>query len=327
MLTPILQCSTMPPRLAASNTEVSGAEANGDVQVKFKYLALGGCPLNNPLSNLERRGLACSIQTQMGFRRSAFALSINGALQLMRFLRGELEIPAWVRDCCYGDSKHVPNAAQSALLAQADIAMMEMSSPIEFVYGDFILNQNRFREIIVSPLRDVDKTTRTLTNKWLSEGIQKQNEELRQKYASALLDMLPSNTEELLHIRDVVFTLRGRQVREEEIYQGLKALLPMLPAPLLIVLHNYSYMPDGRPVIWPADFKDNSRNAARRLGIPVYDPLQVVQRHWGGDVLMEDRRHYHRSFERVIGDEYLALARIMAPSLVFGADFDGRAVA
>ncbi|QEN85054.1 hypothetical protein FZC33_01985 [Labrys sp. KNU-23] len=286
--------------------------------MKFRFLSLGGCPLNNPLTNLDKRGFADSMHHRMGFRRAPFSLSISGAIQLVQFISGKLEIPAWIREYCYADPVHVPNAAQQALLPETDIVMMEMSSPIEFVYEGFILNQNRFRERVLTPLRDIDKMTRSLTNKWINEGIQKQNEELRKKYSSELLKVLTDDTEAVQRLRDVVDKLRGRHVREQEIYQGFKTLLPMLPAPLVLVLHNYSYMPDGRPVIWPSDFKDNSSNAARRHGIPLYDPMEVVQRHWGSDVLMEDRRHYARSFDKYVADEYLALARVWVPKLVFG---------
>lgn len=284
----------------------------------FNYLSLGGCPLNIPLGNLVRRGLAHSVHSMMGFKRPPFALSVNGAVQLMRFLRGELEVPTWIREYCYADPDHVPDDRQRKILQQTHLVMMEMSSPIEFVYEGFILNQNRFRERILVPLRDMDKSIRNLSNKWLNEGIQKQNEELRVKYSGELLAALPTDTEEMLHIRDIVSKLRGQHVREEEIVTGLQKLLPLLPAPLVIVLHNYSYMPDGRPIIWPSDFKMNSTKAAQRLGIPFYDPLDVVQRHWGGDILMEDRRHYTRSFDPVVADEYLAVARVLTPSLVFG---------
>lgn len=291
------------------------------------YMSLGGCPLNNPLLSLIRRKLARSVHVEMGFRRTPVSLSSGGAVQLVDFSLGKIEIPRWVRGMCYGDPNTVPTRAQSARHTAADVVMIEMSTPIEFVFDGFVLNQNRFREVIVAPLHRHGDAARKLANRWANEGLQKQNEEVRVATSTALLDLLPSDTAEDKLLRETVERTHGRHVREKEIHAGLKQVVETLNKPTAVVLHNYSYMPDGRPVIWPSDFKDNSLAAAERLGLPCYDPADVVKRHWGKDVMMADMRHYSRWFNLVIADEYLRLAQIIEPALILGHDFERRLVA
>ena len=286
------------------------------------YLSLGGCPLNNPLLSLIRRKLAASIHVQMGFRRTPFSLSSGGALQLVNFGLGKIEIPRWVRGLCYGDPNHVPNPAQQARHASADVVLIEMSTPIELVLDGYVLNQNRFKEVVIAPLQRLDDGARKLASRWMNEGLQKQNEGYRVSSAAALLELIPNNSEQNSLLRDTISRTHARHVREPEIFAGLKQVVETLNKPTAVVLHNYSYMPDGRPIIWPSDFKDNSRAAAERLGIPVYDPAILVNRHWGKNVMMADMRHYSRGFDMVVADEYLRLAQVIQPSLLLGKEFE-----
>ena len=293
----------------------------------LRYMSLGGCPLNNPLLSLVRRKLARSVHVEMGFRRTPFSLSSGGAVQLVEFMLGRLEIPRWVRGMCYGDPRHVPTATQSARHHDADVVLIEMSTPIEYVFDGFVLNQNRFREAIAGPLARYDDATRRLVSRWLREGVQKQNEEARVAASTALLGIIDADTEDAVNLRDVIARLHGRHVGEEAIFAGLKQVVETLNKPTAVVLHNFSYMPDGRPLSFPADFKANSSAAAGRLGLPCYDPAIVVNRHWNTSVMMADMRHYRRGFDEIVGDEFLRLAQVIEPALILGKDFEGRLAA
>ena len=288
----------------------------------LSYFSIGGCPLNNPLLSLVRRNLASPLHVQMGFRRTPFSLSSGGARQLVDFCLGRVDIPRWVRGMCYGDPNHVPSAAQGARLRNADVVFIEMSTPIEFIFDDFVLNQNRFKDTVLLPLQRYGDPVRRLAARWVNEGLQKQNTDVRVASASALLELIPDDSEQNGFIRQTISRTHARHVKEAEIYQGLKYVAETLDKPTAVILHNYSYMPDGRPLSWPPSFKEHSRTAAERLGIPVYDPATVVNRHWGKNVMMADLRHYSRGFDATVGDEYLRLAQVIQPSLLLGKAFD-----
>ena len=63
-----------------------------------------------------------------------------------------------------------------------------------------------------------------------------------------------------------------------------------------IVLHNFQYMPDGRPISWPAEFKDQATEVARALGVPALDYAPFVVEHGAARVMAPDLRHWNADF-------------------------------
>lgn len=63
-----------------------------------------------------------------------------------------------------------------------------------------------------------------------------------------------------------------------------------------MVHHNFRYMPDGRPISWPAELKDQSIEVARRLGAHEHDFAPFVAEHGTKRVLADDFRHWNVEF-------------------------------
>jgi RNAse (barnase) inhibitor barstar len=274
---------------------------NGTFQM-IRVAAFGGCPLHHPLYALRRRNLATDLAKALGFRRAAFALSSGAAVQLLRFCRGELEIPENVRNLCYADSVHVPQGNQRRVHSIADIVLVEMSTPVEVVFDGFILNNNRLKERFLGPVRERYPHVAGAAVRWRT-SLQKRHEEARAEAAEEILAGLPTETEDDLFLRELVAGTRVRETKKDDIVADLDCLRTELPLPLGIILHNFNYMPDGRPISWPADFRANCLAAARELGVPIYDPAPLVAEFGAPAALAGDMRHYSPEFRPIIADE------------------------
>lgn len=268
----------------------------------IRVASFGGCPLLFPLHALRREGLATHLAGVMGFTRPPFALSSGAAVQLLRFCRGDLEIPERVRKLCYADPAHVPTGSQCRVLGGADLALVEMSTPIEVVYRGFVLNNNRLKDRFLAPLRRKFPKLEALAY-WRSKGLQKRNDAARAQAVEEILANLPPDSEDNLFARDLIELARVRETKTADIVADLHCLQTELPLPLGIILHNFNYMPDGRPISWPADFRANCLAAAKELGVPVYDPAALVASYGATAALTEDMRHYSHEFWPVIGHD------------------------
>ncbi len=288
----------------------------------LRVVALGGCPLHHPLNCMRRDKIAAELSKAMGFRAPPFALSSGAALQTVRFCRGDLEIPANIRELCYADPKHVPKGNQQLVIAMGDIVLVEMSTPVEVVYRGFILNNNRLKDRFALPLKQRIPSLGPALSRWRGDGLQKRNHAKRSTAAEYLLANIP-DTDENSFARDVIENTWVRETKTAEIVADLDTLRTELPLPLGIVLHNFNYMPDGRPISWPADFRRNTIEAARQLGVPLYDPADLVASYGAVAALGNDMRHYSPPFRAVLAEE---MHRKLIAPLVAQANSDQRLI-
>jgi hypothetical protein len=269
----------------------------------FRVFTFGGCPLYNPMRLLKEARIASHPFKAMGFKRPPFALSSGAAIQLMKFSQGKIAIPKNVRDLCYGDSEPAPTEQHQAALAKCDIALVELSTPIEIVYDGFVLNNNRLKDRFIHDIaRQVPQAGKAL-RKWRSVGLQGVKDAVRSATAAEALEFLPKDTERDLFVRDVIGTATARETKTPQIVADLGFLRSQLPMPMGMILHNFNYMPDGRPISWPADFRDNCLAAAQELNIPVYDPAPLVAEH-GTSRAMKNERHYSDAFLPLVADAF-----------------------
>jgi hypothetical protein len=269
----------------------------------FRVFTFGGCPLYNPLKLLKEARIASHPFKAMGFKRPPFALSSGAAIQLLKFAQGKLDIPKNVRDLCYGDSKPASNELDQTVLAKSDIILVELSTPIEIVYDGYVLNNNRLKDRFIQDIAERVPQAGTALRKWRSVGLQGVKDAVRSATAAEALEFLPKDTERDLFIRDVIGKAAARETKTAQIVADLGFLRSQLPIPMGMILHNFNYMPDGRPVSWPADFRDNCLAAARELNIPVYDPAPLVAQH-GTSWAMKNDRHYSDALLPLVADAF-----------------------
>ena len=120
--------------------------------------------------------------------------------------------------------------------------------------------------------------------------------------AEELYYLIPNNTEERRNIAEFVRGTSSRILTIDEMEKALADLRDRLKIPMALVLHNFNYLPNGEPVSWPADFKDNSAEIGRRLGIPTLDTSSFVAERGVKEVMESDLRHFKASSFLPIGE-------------------------
>lgn len=184
---------------------------------------------------------------------------------------------------------------------------MEMSTPIEYLYEGFALNINRFEEVTLPALKESGVPPK-LVSRWRS-ALLKNNEETRKELAAEIFVASNGFSEEQQWLRQFIATTISRRVSVERMISDLDQLRSRLNAPLFMVHHNFQYMPDGRPVSWPPDFKEQSLEVARRLGVKALDYAPFVQQHGVSRVMAEDNRHWNPAFYEEISEHLYQFVR------------------
>jgi hypothetical protein len=253
---------------------------------------------------LHRRKIATSVFLDLGFKQWPLSVSPNGALQLVRHARGTHTIPPDLFEICYNASPPILPSDPAGILSGADVALIEMSTPVEFRCNGFFLNHNRLRGFLTDKFKPFGAPALKAAALWQA-ALQKRNEDLRAKRAAEVLGFMESDGIEDDLLREIIVATRAQLVQEEEIYQCLKSIREILARPAGIVLYNFRYMPDGRPVEWPPGFKGQMESVARRLDVATYDPAPLVQKHGADVAVMQNSGHYAPPFYETIGAEYM----------------------
>jgi hypothetical protein len=267
-------------------------------------LPLGACTLTIPLMRLHRRQIISSVLSEIGFPRWPLVLTAGAAQQLIDIVRGATPLPPpALSDLCYHETLPSELQADAAgRVANADVCLLEIGSPVELEYDGYLLNRNRVR-VFVYALADA-AGDRKPAAAWLN-ALTKDNDALRAKSAEALIAHLAGN--ELACA--LVARTRSHVASEDEIDGRLAAIRGFLNGAIGMVLHNFRYMPDGRAVDWPQGFKQQLITIAGRLGIPTWDPAALVAEHGVHTAIVEDSGHYVKAFGPTVALEYRRFVR------------------
>ena len=267
-----------------------------------RVATFGGCQINGPIRTLHAQRRVVPVYRQIGFRSTPFVFTPQAALQLVRFCSGEQRIPREVREFCYSDPELEPQPSAYRHIREADVVLLEPNTAIDVLFGEYYLNPNIVQQLVVERIRENDAKLGKLVRRWKADGILKQNEEIRAETARQLLDQLPTETVSDRMIRELIRDCRGRRSYQDDLFRQVVELRETLPVPTGVVLYTFQYMPDGRAVSWPPEFKDDMTAVARKLGLRCYDPSAIVMR-YGVDVsLREDMRHFKDEFYPVVGE-------------------------
>jgi hypothetical protein len=254
----------------------------------------GGCGLHNPLAEFYRKRQITGLFSKAGFRSTPFSLSANCNHQLIDFLTGKIDIPEWIKPLAYSDAYIRPTKDQVQQIFSGDIALVEMSTPTEYLFEGVLLNINRFEEVILAGLDELRPERKTL-GRWKG-ALRRANEDLRKSLSQDLYHFIEKDTPERRNIARFVRDTSSRMLTVDEMTESVANLRDRLGIPMALVLHNFNFMPDGRPVSWPADFKANSAEVARRLNLPTLDFASLVAKDGVAKVMAPDLRHWNPGY-------------------------------
>ncbi len=286
-----------------------------------KILPLGGCLLQVPLMSYDKPLYIKTRRLASRFLLPA-PYSFAEIFQFIGLLREEITVPGPVKRLA-GLAEDFAPYPSIGDFRNFDVVLLEPSTPIDIMYGEFALNWTAIFKDIIMPIRAAHPGPEVakMTNHWLNVGLLGGDEAKRVQLAGQLNDLLPKDSPSAEVFSDVVLTARARQ---HDVAMGLRALHGMIDRPTGVLTFTFRFMPDGRPVSWPAGFQDEVVSVAAALAMPVLEPWRLIEalieRHGVSAVLMPDLRHYADAFMPIIGRAIIDFALDVAHAGVGGAE-------
>ncbi len=268
----------------------------------FNAMTFGSCHLTFAIQTLEKSGEGNRVFT--GPSQSHYT---REAIQHLRLYRGELDMPEPLRRLSLKPEDD--SLIDTHFNDVADATFLEVCTPFQVRYRDWWLNRNLMGERIVGPIAKLSEDALYAVTHWFYNGLLKPNEAIRAESAQKLVDFLPRD-DDFEWLRDVV--LEAHVVRQDKgaLAADISEFRDMLSTPLVLVTHTLRYMPDGRPISWPAGFHGEVNAVARDLGLAVVNPHEMVAERGAEFALTsDDNPHYTPEFNAVLGERMLGEGR------------------
>jgi len=231
------------------------------------------------------------------------AYSFAEMFQFISVVRGEIVVPGPIMELAGFNKDFQPNPAIGDF-EDMDVVLLEPNTPTDIMYGDYVLNRTAILNSILLPIRAAhpDLETAKMTNQWLTNGLLGGDEATQKELAEKLLGLMPKTLPFFDILCDVLVRARTRQ---HDVADGLRGLHSMIDRPTGVLTFTFRFMPDGRPISWPAGFQDEVLSTANALELPVFEPSRLVEKlveqHGVAKVLTADMRHYSDDFMPVVG--------------------------
>lgn len=258
----------------------------------------GGCMLRQPLRAMatRQRGLA-----DQKYGSASAKHTFGEMFQFIEVLRGARRIPRELMSLCR-ISPRVGPVAGAEDFRDLDVALIEPASPVELTFRGFAINRiglNKMLASIEAEGREVAK----LSALWLRVGLTGLNEDVRATAATKLLGHVRGDTEQADLTRAVISETRAFKC---DITDGFRRMQELLGCPIGAVIYVFRYLPDGRPISWPAGFRNEVVAAAEALNLPIFDPAPLVAEHGVQVAMSDDSQHYRTRFLPVVGRALMA---------------------
>ncbi len=274
------------PMLAAGGHRLSQVS-------ETRALLLGGCLLHGPLLEYGRRHIDVRAYPQLSFAAGEL-YALEEMIQFVSLVRGEISIPPDNRRLAAIAGEFEPSESMRHLDA-VNVALVEPGTASHFALGDFVLNRRAIITEIIDPIRRTHPEDRVarLTSVWLNKGLTGGDRATQTTLGREMASLHPAQGAYGDLIREVLIEVRAEI---SPIEQSLAELRVLIDRPIGMVTFTFQYMEDGEPISWPAGFIDDILAASRGLGLPVFEPRELVRQVGVATAMEPDRRHYQRSF-------------------------------
>jgi len=211
---------------------------------------------------------------------------------------------------------HVPRRQRRRDSAVEDFAVLDLavlgpSSPIEITFRGLALNRLAIQRHIWACLNEEPGEAEQQLGIWLRQGVVGLNARARAESGARLLELLRDDTPETTLARSVISEI---EVSKSDIISGFRRMRELLKCPIVVALYIFRYMPDGRPISWPAGYREEVLAAAHQLDLPVFDPSPLVVQHGPSKVLASGFSHYRPDFLPVVGEALVNFAQLVCAS-------------
>ncbi len=268
-------------------------------------LGLGTCQLHNPIGHLDTQGEAISVLRRLRLSGDPYSFTPSEHLQTLRIMRGDVVAPRSILPFL---PKHISNEkpqAVAAAIAAADVVLCEICNPVEILFDGWQLNICSVLGGICADAAKQDAETGDAARQWYYRGLMQGDDAIRADAAEKYLALYPERDEQSAGRREIVKYARVRRVDDDALEAEFRNLNAAIGKPTGIVTHIIRYMPDGRPISWPPDFRNRVIDLAARVEVPLLDPCQLVLRHGIDTALMKGNViHWSTDFLPAVAEIY-----------------------
>ena len=263
-------------------------------------ILFGGCMLRQPLRVMatRQRGLA-----DQKYGSDTAKHTFGEMFQFIEVLRGAKSIPREFMSLCRISPRAGPVVGAEDF-RDLDVALIEPASPAEITFRGFAINRIGLMKML-APVEAQGREAAKLADAWLRVGLTGFNEDVRAAAATKLLGYVHGDTEKADLTRAVISETRAFK---SDITDGFRRMQESLGCPIGVVIYVFRYLPDGRPIYWPAGFRKEVVAAAQELNFPIFDPAPLVAEHGVQVAMADDTQHYSRRFLPVVGRALMAFA-------------------
>jgi hypothetical protein len=264
-------------------------------------LVMGGCLLRRPLRSVP------DLQAKLVVDRYGIVKvthSVTEMIQAVEFLKGAKRIPPDMRAMTSVGPLLQP-MPEGDDFRDLDLVLAEPGSPVDITFRGLATNRGRITDLVIKPIEDAVPEARKFTQKWIRLGLMEMKEDARQELSANLLALIPDD-EHAEFRRAVISETRATP---SDVVGGLRTLRELTNRPVGVVIFVFRYMPDGRPLSWPAGSREGAIAAAKALDLPYFEPTAMVQQHGVQNALEQDQRHYTPEFLPIVGEAIVAFAR------------------
>ena len=266
----------------------------------LNVLVLGGCRVRQSSRSVLRT------QDRVNFEPCGPVGGANTPGEMLRtiaFLQRDLVVPPELRLLCQVLRSAAP-MEEGRGFGHLDAVLLEFSTPVELVFRGFFLSLYRFRRQVLSALQNAS-VNKQLVNAWF-RALKGFDEEERAKASIELARQLPEDLEQREFIRSAVLETRSRKA---DIAKGLEEIRDRLGCQIGVVRYIFRYMPDGRQVDWPPGFLVEVDDAAKRIGVPTYDPTPTLLDFGVDKAFRPDQEfHYVHDLLPIMGADLIGFA-------------------
>ncbi len=137
--------------------------------MSVQVFSIGACLLSAPVIELMNMGRIKDSWRQHG-KGGPAVYTLDEAIQIVQFMRGELVIPPLFRElCCLDPEEDVERLAACFDTAQA--VLIEINSPVGIRYGRYALCRARLAECVLTPLRALGGEVTQAAIDWYWQGL------------------------------------------------------------------------------------------------------------------------------------------------------------
>jgi hypothetical protein len=185
------------------------------------------------------------------------------------------------------------------------VALVEPASSIELNFRGIAINRTGIMRLVLALIEAHGPKAVKIANKWLRVGLTGLNQQVRDETGAQLLELIDGQSLEAELARAII---RETEATKSDIRGGFVKMQERLGCPMGVVIYIFRYMPDGRPVSFPAGHREEVIVAAEDLKLPTFEPTPMVQKFGVAEALDCNSRHYSDTFQPIAGEALMQFA-------------------